>query len=79
MPNVRVLTGVAGLKFAYNRGKVVDQAEFAAAVGSGWERFCEPEKAVKPSVKEAAEKPAAVETATKAPAIETASKRSSKK
>ena len=56
--NVKINTGVVGRDFAYSPGDIVDQEEFAAKAGTGWQVFCAPaeEMAVKPPVRETAVK-----------------------
>lgn len=61
---VKVNTSLAGANFSYSFGQDVEQEEFAANVGNGWESLCDPV--------EANGNDAVVETAVEAPAEETA-------
>jgi hypothetical protein len=65
--NVRVTSSLAGNGFTFGWGQIVDADVFAAKVGAGWERKCEP-------VEEAAVAPTA-EAAIVQPPLETATKR----
>lgn len=66
--NVRVTSSLAGDGFTFGWGQIVDADVFAAKVGAGWERKCEP-------VEESAAAVPAAETAVVQPVIETATKR----
>jgi hypothetical protein len=66
--NVRVTSSLAGNGFTFGWGQIVDADIFAAKVGAGWERKCEP-------VDEAAAAVPASEAAAVRPALETATKR----
>jgi len=59
---------MAGHGFSFGWGQVVEADVFAAKVGAGWERKCEP-------VEETAAAVPAPETAVVRPALETATKR----
>jgi len=66
--NVRVTSSLAGDGFTFGWGQIVDADVFAAKVGAGWERKCEP-------VEESAAAATAAETAVLRPPLETATKR----
>jgi len=66
--NVRVTSSLAGDGFTYGWGQIVDADVFAAKVGAGWERKCEP-------VEETAAAVPTPEAAVARPALETATKR----
>ena len=61
---IEVATGVVGRDFAFSPGDVVDQEEFAAKVGPGWNALCTnpeegsgtPERAIRTPVAERAVK-----------------------
>lgn len=65
--NVRVTSSLAGNGFTFGWGQIVEADVFAAKVGAGWERKCEPveETAAAVPTPEAAVVPPALETATK--------------
>jgi len=66
--NVRVTSSLAGDGFTFGWGQIVEADVFAAKVGAGWERKCEP-------VEETAAAVAAAEIAVVRPGLEAATKR----
>lgn len=75
--NVRVTSSLAGNGFTFGWGQIVDAEVFAAKVGAGWERKCEPveETAAAASANDTADAASIANTAEAQPARETATKR----
>lgn len=65
---IKVTSSLAGHGFSFGWGQIVDAEVFAAKVGAGWERKCEP-------VDETASAASVAETATVQPTLENATKR----
>lgn len=84
---VKVNTSLAGANFDYRFGQEVEQEEFSARVGNGWESLCDAIDADDAVVETAVETPAeelaaaepVVETADAPPVVETTSKRGRRK
>lgn len=77
---VKVNTSLAGANFDYRFGQEVEQEEFSARVGNGWESLCDPIDADEAAVETAVETPAeelavaepVAKTADAPPVVETA-------